>query len=75
MHHDFRIVKRNVKGVILYEVHRVFYRDASKTRAYLVENRAATIIGSGPKIMLEDIESMVDAFDKSVIVIPEWDVV
>lgn len=73
MKYDFRIVKRYIQEMVFYEIHRVFYSDDARTRPTLVETRPATIVGNCATIMLEDIEAMTDAFDKPVIVIPEWD--
>lgn len=70
---DFRLIKRKIGGLDFYEVHRVFYQDDAKTIPLCLETRAATVIGNGPRVMLEDIEAMVDAFDKGVLRVPEWD--
>jgi hypothetical protein len=69
---DFRIVETRIAGHRFYNVHRVFYSDEAKTKAILVETRPATIIGNEPSVMLEDLDKMVDAFDRGTLVIPEW---
>lgn len=69
---DFRIVRREINGTSIYQVHRIFYSDSSKRNMICIENIPATIIGTSAKVMLQDIETMVDAFEQPTVYIPEW---
>jgi hypothetical protein len=69
---DFRIIRRRISGRDFFQVHRVFYADNLKTKAILIENRPATIIGDDAKVMLGDVDKILDSFDNPVIHIPEW---
>lgn len=71
---DFRIIKRKINGKIFYQVHRIFYEDAFKRKITLIEELPASLVGTEPKGMLQDIDLMVNAFDYPVIYIPEWNV-
>lgn len=72
MNYDYRVIRRRVSGLDVFQVHRVFYRDSGKTQPVLIERVPASIIGREPLAMLKDIELVTDGFEKSTIYIPEW---
>ncbi len=74
MNWDFRIFKRKVRGVEVFEIHRVFYLDELKQKPAYVETAPAQIVGHSGLILLEEIDRMVDAFERPVFFAPSWNI-
>lgn len=69
---DFRIIKRKFGLYDLYQIHRVFYTDHTKSKVFLIETHPANIVGMDAKPMLEDIEMMSTSFENKIIYVPDW---
>lgn len=69
---DFRVIRRRVFNQDIFQLHRVFYKDSTREEVAMIETTPATIVGTEPIMMLQDIELATNAFDSPTIYIPSW---
>jgi hypothetical protein len=74
MHWDYRVVKYTVRGVWHRRLRRVEYKDAAREVVKFIDEFAPEVQGKTHKDMLLVMETMLDAYDKSHLYHPDWNV-